>query len=541
MNNQAMHTTYICVGRTGTGKSSLCNQILGRNQFIESDSSTSVTSAPQLAQSFNHSFTVVDTPGVMDTSVNSEEAKKKSCDEMIQAMGQCPEDGKRALLLVLKYGDRFTGETRKCVDIIETIFGDQCLERCCIVVFTHGEAFDINNEETNISFENWFQRQHGDLGLLLQRCEYRCLLFRNKTRDLEVRRQQIESLIRMTDILDESHTQEKFEAARYKHKRLILESQLPELLQNYDLQLNELKEKANCNLVQNQTIEELSSFKREAKEILLKLQSEDEGVYYREGELSLFHQQTLQAKQIVKQIHIQQISKLKLELTTSINMFKLKIQTSELSSTLDQLEDEMKQFFARFTDFGLIIDRDNKTDTVNITVDFERDGIINQQEDIQHFENVKIFIKELYNVMTEKRNYLRERMTEDESKRKIRVLRRKLISISASETNSELVENVLQEATELLNTVLPCRALGNLIEQLKDIEDEARLKKEQCERNKQNAILDSVFGIVSGAVGLAGSAASLSKHAVAKGISRIVPGITSISRSTFDLIRKAKR
>uniref|UniRef100_A0A2C9LNC9 AIG1-type G domain-containing protein n=1 Tax=Biomphalaria glabrata TaxID=6526 RepID=A0A2C9LNC9_BIOGL len=471
----------------------------------------------------------------MDTSVNSEEAKKKSCDEMIEAMGQCPEEGKRALLLVLKYGDRFTEETRKCVDIIETIFGDQCLEKCCIVVFTHGENFDANYEETNISFENWFQRQHGDLELLLQRCEYRCLLFRNKTRDTEVIRQQIESLIRMTDNLDESYTQEKFEAARYKHKRLILESKLPELLQNYDLQLNELKEKANCNLVQNQTIEELSSFRREAKEILLKLQSEDEGVYYREGELSLFHQQTLQAKQIVKQIHIQQMYKLKLELTTSINMFKLKIQTSEQSSTLDQLEDEIKQFFARFTDFGLIIDRDT------ITVDFERDGLISQQEDIQHFEDVKILINELYNVMNEKRNYLRERMTEDELKRKIRFLRRKLNSIPASETNSELAENVLQEATELLNAVQSCGALVNLIEQLKDIEDEAKLKKEQCERNRQNAILDSVFGIVSGAFGLAGSAASLSTHAVAKGLSKIVPGITSISRSTFDLIRRARR
>ncbi|KAK0046053.1 AIG protein, partial [Biomphalaria pfeifferi] len=537
MNNTPMHHTYICVGRTGTGKSSLCNTILGIKIFIESDSGTSVTSSPKLAKSTNlgYNLTVVDTPGVMDTSVNSEEAKKKSCDEMNQAMGQCPEQGKRALLLVLKYGDRFTEETRKCVDIIETIFGDRCLEKCCIIVFTHGEAFDINHEETNISFENWCQRQHEDLGLLLQRCEYRCLLFRNKTRDTEVCRQQIESLIRMTDNLDESYTQEKFEAARYKHKRLILESKLPELLKNYDLQLNELQEKTNSNLVQNLNMEELNSFERKAKEIVLKLQSEDDGVYYGEGELSLFHQQTVRTKQIVKQIHIQQMCKLKLELTTSINRFKLRIQTSEQSSILDQLEDEIKQFFARFTDFGLIIDRDN------ITVDFERDGLISQQEDIQHFGDVKILVNDLYNVMTEKRMYLSERITEDELKRKIRFLRQRLNSIPASETNSELAENVLQEATELLNVVQPCRALESLLKQLKDIQEEAEIKIEQCERNRQNAIAESFFGIITGAVGLAGSAASLSRHAVARGFSRIVPGITSISRSTFDLIRRARR
>ncbi|KAK6978499.1 GIMAP protein [Biomphalaria glabrata] len=536
MNNEAMHRTYICVGRTGTGKSSLCNTILGANKFRESDSSTSVTSAPELAKSINlgYSLTVVDTPGVMDTAVNSDKSKKKSCDEMIQAMVQCPEEGKRALLLVLKYGDRFTEETRKCVDIIETIFGDQCLEKCCIIVFTHGEAFDINNEETNISFENWCQMQHGDLEPLLQRCEYRCLLFRNKTRDTGVIRQQIESLIRMTDNLDESYTQEKFEAARYKHKRLILESKLPELLKNYDLQLNELQEKTNINLVKDRNMEKLDSFKEEAKEMLITLQSEDEGIYYSEGELSLFHQQKVRAKQIVKQIHIQQMYKLKLELTTSINMFKLKIQTSEQSSTLDQLEDEIKQFFARFSDFGLIIDRDT------ITADLERDSFIGKSEDIQHFEEVNALIHELYKLMAEKRMWLSERMNEDELKRKIRILRQRLNSIPASETNSQQAEQVLKEATELLNTVKPSRAFEKLLEDLKDIVAESELKIELCERNKKNAVFEAMFSIATGALGILGTAAGLSRHAIARGLSRMMPGIASISRSAFDFIRRTK-
>ncbi|XP_055898676.1 GTPase IMAP family member 7-like [Biomphalaria glabrata] len=537
MNNKVKAYTYICLGKTGSGKSSSCNMILGENKFFVSDCGMSVTSASKVDKSTKQGyiFTVVDTPCVMDYALTSDRVQKKSWDEMIQCINHSPEESKSAFLLVLKYGDRFTEETRKCVDIIETIFGDQCLEKSCIVVFTHGEVFDINNEETNISFENWCRSQHGDLGLLLQRCEHRCILFRNKNRDSEVSRQQIERLIQMTDKLDESYTQEKFDHARKKHKRLHLDSKLPELLKEYDSQLNELQDKVNTNLLHNQCVQDLIYLEKEVNKIVSKLQSEDEGIYYIDGELSLFHQQISRVKQLLKQIHLQKVYKIKDELTRSIVTFLSKVRHCEIVSALDQLEGCVSQVFAKYLDFGLVIE---VVDKVNVTLGVDEKVMDWEKEDVLIFDDAIILIEELNKSIMEKRKGLTVDVKLEDFKKKIESLEKKLKAISASETNSEVAILIRDKAKDLLVTVDQNQCFEELRERVLELQDEAVMKVEQCKKNNRDVILDAGVSTVTGAMGVAGQVAEVSDHSVARIFNKAMPGAITTTKSFFDIVKR---
>ncbi|KAK0046046.1 GTPase IMAP family member 7 [Biomphalaria pfeifferi] len=515
------HYTFIFIGKTGTGKSSLCNRISGTNTFEESGSGTSETSEPKAAESnhFGVPVTVVDTPGIMDTSVDSDKAKIKSLEEMYQAINLCPPGGKRAIILVLKYSDRFKNEEELCIYIAEKIFGDVCFGKCCIIIFTHGDLFDEKYGEEDTTFDDWCRQEQeikSELGKLLEKCKNRILLF-SKYDNGKKLKEQMESLLRLTDTLDESYTVEKFREAKTRHNRLRLESILPEKLKDYDAQLREIESNVNENSIQDQTIENLMSYDKETSKILDHLTAEDVGVFYEEGESSLFEEPKLRAKKMLELIHLQVLSKLKMDLTSSLYTLKHKVRSCKDEGEVSKVEEERLRLFQSFAKFGLIINQED------IEIDVDNIEINLQSKDLDFFQDVKRLIKEFEKTMVEKMKTLVKGKTKSELESELKLLYTQLYSIPDSDFSTEIPIDIKRKASQFLATIRRSDSMKSLVESFLELEKQAASKIVQCKRNKAHTIADLGLSVFFGAASILGAAVS----AGSRGIVKVAPVIMS--------------